>query len=172
MVHVDVKAPDRIGSVPGHRITVDRRSHNRIVTSGSSCDFVQVCIDDRSRLSHTVIMSDETSASCIAAFEQSSAWFASNGIRIDRVMTDNGAPYKKRCREALQALGMQAATHASTPHRSTAKPNASSARYYANGHTPLPTTAMPRDARHCQATSTNTTRASIIRAAKAPPRNE
>ena len=53
-------------------------------------------------------MPDETTDSCIAAFEQSAAWFARNGIRIERVMTDNGAPYKKRWREALQALGMEA----------------------------------------------------------------
>ena len=108
MVHVDVKKLGRIGAVAGHRITGDRRSHNRIATAGSGWDFVQVVIDDRTRLSHAVIMPDETTASCVAAFEQSAAWFARNGIRIDRVMTDNGAPYKKRWREALQALGMQA----------------------------------------------------------------
>jgi transposase InsO family protein len=108
MVHVDVKKLGRIGSVPGHRITGDRRSHNRVATAGSGWDYVQVVIDDRTRVSHAVIMPDETTDSCIAAFEQSAAWFASNGIRIDRVMTDNGAPYKKRWREALQALGMRA----------------------------------------------------------------
>lgn len=108
MVHVDVKKLGRIGSVPGHRITGDRRSHNRIATAGSGWDYVQVVIDDRTRISHAVIMPDETSDSCIAAFEQSAAWFARNGIRIDRVMTDNGAPYKKRWREALQRLGMRA----------------------------------------------------------------
>jgi transposase InsO family protein len=108
MVHVDVKKLGRIGAVAGHRITGDRRSHNRIATAGSGWDFVQVCIDDRTRLSHAVIMPDETTASCVAAFEQSAAWFAQNGIRIERVMTDNGAPYKKRWREALQALGMEA----------------------------------------------------------------
>jgi transposase InsO family protein len=108
LVHVDVKKLGRIGSVAGHRITGDRRSSNRIATAGSGWDFVQVVIDDRTRVSHAVIMPDETTASCIAAFAQSAAWFARNGIRIDRVMTDNGAPYKKRWREALQALGMQA----------------------------------------------------------------
>jgi len=94
--------------VPGHRVTGDRRSHNKQSTAGKGWDFVQVVIDDRTRVSHAVIMEDETSASCIAAFEQSAAWFARNGIRIERVMTDNGSPYKRRWREALQQLGMEA----------------------------------------------------------------
>lgn len=108
MVHVDVKKLGRIGSVPGHRITGDRRSHNKQSTAGRGWDFVQVMIDDRTRLAHAVVMPDETSDSCIAAFEQSATWFESNGIRIERVMTDNGAPYKKRWREALQGRGMTA----------------------------------------------------------------
>ena len=108
MVHVDVKKLSRIGSVAGHRITGDRSNQHRKATSGAGHDYVQVCIDDRTRLSHAVIMPDETTDSCIAAFEQSAAWFARNSIRIERVMTDNGAPYKKRWREALQALGMEA----------------------------------------------------------------
>jgi transposase InsO family protein len=108
LVHVDVKKLGRIGAVAGHRITGDRRSQSAQATAGRGWDFVQVMIDDRTRLAHAVIMPDETSDSCIAAFEQSAAWFASNGIRIERTMTDNGSPYKKRWREALQRLGITA----------------------------------------------------------------
>lgn len=107
MVHVDVKKLPRIGALPGHRITGDRSNQHRNATSGRGYDYVQVMIDDRTRLAHAVVMEEETSASCIAAFEQSAAWFARNGIRIERVMTDNGAPYKKRWREALQSHGME-----------------------------------------------------------------
>jgi transposase InsO family protein len=106
LVHVDVKKLGRIGSVPGHRITGDRRSHNTIATSGHGWDYVQVVIDDRTRVSHAVVMPDETSDSCIAAFEQSVAWFLANGIRIERALTDNGTQYKIRWREALQRLGI------------------------------------------------------------------
>jgi transposase InsO family protein len=115
LVHVDVKKLSRIGSVPGHRITGDRTNMNRKATSGRGYDLVQVMIDDRTRLAHAVIMPDETSDSCIAAFEQSAAWFAKNGIRIERAMTDNGAPYKKRWREALQRLGIE--TRYTRPYR-------------------------------------------------------
>lgn len=108
LVHVDVKKLPRIGVVPGHRVTGDRSNQHRKATSGRGYDYVQICIDDRTRLKHAVIMDDETSASCIAAFEQSRTWFERNGIRIERVMTDNGSPYKKRWREALQAHGIQA----------------------------------------------------------------
>jgi transposase InsO family protein len=107
LVHVDVKKLPRIGSVPGHRVTGDRSNQHRIATSGRGYDWVQVMIDDRSRLTHAVIMDEETSTSCIAAFEESAAWFAKNGIRIERAMTDNGTAYKKRWREALQGLGIE-----------------------------------------------------------------
>jgi transposase InsO family protein len=107
LVHVDVKKLGRIGAVAGHRITGDRRSHARVATAGRGWDYIQVVIDDRTRLSHAVIMPDETTVSCAEAFEQSAKWFADNGIRIERAMTDNGAPYKKRWREALQRLGAE-----------------------------------------------------------------
>ncbi|MCW2928522.1 MAG: putative transposase [Thermoleophilia bacterium] len=105
LVHVDVKKLGRIGSVPGHRITGDKRSQNKTSTSGRGWDFIQVVIDDRTRLAHAVVMPDETTDSCVAAFEQSVQWFARNGIRIERAMTDNGTQYKKRWREALQRCG-------------------------------------------------------------------
>jgi transposase InsO family protein len=108
LVHVDVKKLGRVGAVPGKRIVGHaNRAHDK-ARKGHGWDYVQICIDDRTRLKHAVIMEDETSESCIAAFEQSATWFARNGIQIERVMTDNGAPYKKRWREALQANGMQA----------------------------------------------------------------
>lgn len=105
LVHVDVKKLGRIGSVAGHRVTGRLGSSRAGDRAGRGWDYVQVVIDDRTRVAHAVVMPDETSDSCIAAFEQSAAWFASNGIRIERVMTDNGAPYKKRWREALQRIG-------------------------------------------------------------------
>ena len=108
LVHVDVKKLGRVGAVPGKRIVGAANKAHDLARKGHGWDYVQICIDDRTRLKHAVIMEDETSASCIAAFEQSATWFAQNGIHIERVMTDNGAPYKKRWREALQANGMEA----------------------------------------------------------------
>lgn len=108
MVHVDVKKLGRIGVVPGKRIVGAAAKAHDNARRGHGWDFVQVMIDDRTRLAHAVVMPDETSDSCIAAFEQSAAWFERNGIRIERAMTDNGAPYKKRWREALQGRGVTA----------------------------------------------------------------
>jgi transposase InsO family protein/transposase len=115
LVHVDIKKIGRIGGMPGHRIAgrigTPRDKHSK----GHGWDYVQVVIDDRTRVSHAVIMENETTVSCIAAFEQSAEWFARNGIKIERVMTDNGAGYKKRWREALQHLGME--TRYTRPYR-------------------------------------------------------
>jgi transposase InsO family protein len=115
LVHVDIKKLPRIGSVPGHRVTGNRSTQHRQATSGRGYDYVQICIDDRTRVTHAVFMDDEKTASCIAAFEQSVAWFAANGIRIERVLTDNGSGYKRRWTEACAALGIT--TKRTRPYR-------------------------------------------------------
>jgi transposase InsO family protein len=106
LVHVDVKKLGRIGAIPGKRIVGAANHRSDKQSKGRGWDYVQVTIDDRTRVSHAVLMEDEKSDSCIAAFQQSVEWFARNGIRIERVMTDNGVGYKKRWREACQALGI------------------------------------------------------------------
>jgi transposase InsO family protein len=115
LVHVDIKKLPRIGRVPGHRVTGDRSNQQRIATSGRGYDYLQVVIDDRTRVAHAVRMPSERSDDAIAAFQQSVAWFASNGIRIERVMSDNGASYKKRWREACANMGIQ--TRFTRPYR-------------------------------------------------------
>ena len=106
LLHVDVKKLARIGPVPGHRITGDRSNKNKLATTGRGYDYVQVAIDDRTRVAHAVLMPSERSEDVIAALRQSVDWFARNGIRIERVITDNGTAYKQRWRNACADLGI------------------------------------------------------------------
>ncbi len=55
---------------------------------GAGWEFLDVCIDDASRVSYAEVLPDEKGITCVAFLERSAAWFAARGIRIERVMTD------------------------------------------------------------------------------------
>jgi len=115
LVHVDIKKLGRVGAVPGHRITGDRRSGGRQATKGTGWEYAHVAVDDRTRLAYVEVLETERSDDAAAFIERATAWFARNHIRIERVMTDNGACYKKRWKEACQRLGID--TRYTRPYR-------------------------------------------------------
>ena len=93
MIHMDVKKLGRFSGI-GHRITADRATATR--TIGRGWEFVHVAIDDNSRIAFSLIMPDEKQQSSIAFLKAARAYYRSLGIRIERVMTDNGSCYKAR----------------------------------------------------------------------------
>ena len=88
LLHLDVKKLGRIGRV-GHRITGDRRSRVR----GIGWEFVHVAIDDASRLAYVEVLRDEGGATTTTFLWRARAWFRRQGIRVRRVMSDNGSGY-------------------------------------------------------------------------------
>lgn len=103
LLHIDTKRLGRIQGV-GHRITGDRTlNRNR----GIGWDAVHLAIDDHSRVSFAAIKPDETSASCTQFLREAVAAYAHLGVRIDRVMTDNGAGYKKIFDAVCDELGIR-----------------------------------------------------------------
>jgi transposase InsO family protein len=106
LIHIDIKKLGRIGSV-GHRITgrypgaVNRHR-------GIGWEFVHVCIDDASRIAFVQIMADQRKESAATFLEAAVAYYAKLGIRIERVMTDNGSCYRsKTFRAACKRLGIR-----------------------------------------------------------------
>jgi transposase InsO family protein len=95
LIHVDIKKLGRIDGI-GHRITGDRRgqSSRRGRGEGLGWEFVHVCIDDASRIAFSQVMKDEKKASAIAFLKAAVAYYASLGVKVLRVMTDNGSCYK------------------------------------------------------------------------------
>ena len=89
LLHLDTKKLGRITRI-GHRITGDR--------SGSygkaGWEFVHVAIDDNSRLALASVAVNEKGDTATAFFEAAVADFARRGVCIERVMTDNGPPYR------------------------------------------------------------------------------
>jgi transposase InsO family protein len=99
LVHVDVKKLGRIGR-PGHRVNGDRRTRTR----GIGWEYVHVAIDDATRLVYVEVLADEKAVTAIGFLRRAVAHFAAFGIRVERLMTDNGNAY----RSAIHALACKA----------------------------------------------------------------
>ena len=147
LIHIDIKKLGRFHQV-GHRITGDRRgqSNARSKGQGPGWEFVHVCRGpreggDASRIAFTRIMPDEKAKSAVAFLKAAVAYYASLGVTVARVMTDNGSCYKARASPA-PANGSSSSTSAPspTPPRPTARPSASSRPPSGNGPMPGPTT--------------------------------
>ncbi len=57
---------------------------------------MHVCVDDTTRLAYVEVLPNETGATSIGFLERAVAWFAERGVTVERVMTDNGGPYKSK----------------------------------------------------------------------------
>jgi transposase InsO family protein len=88
LLHLDVKKLGRIGRV-GHRISGDRRSRVR----GIGWEYVHVAIDDASRLAYVEVLPDEGGVTTTQFLWRARGWFRRQGIRVRRVLTDNGSGY-------------------------------------------------------------------------------
>jgi transposase InsO family protein len=99
LVHVDVKKLGRIGRA-GHRVHGDRRTRTR----GIGWEYVHVAIDDATRLVYVEVLDDEKAVTAAGFLRRAVAHFAAFGIRVERLMTDNGNAY----RSAIHALACKA----------------------------------------------------------------
>ena len=109
LIHIDIKKLGRFERI-GHRITADRarRSDRHGRSRRAGWDFVHVCIDDASRIAFSEILPDERKESAIAFLEAAVAYYASLGVAVTRVMTDNGSCYRSRAfRQACKDLGLR-----------------------------------------------------------------
>ena len=103
LIHFDMKKLGRIGE-PGHRVTGSRNHRHR----GIGWDFVHVAIDDHSRTSLAAVAPDETQISAVAFLERTVAHYRERGVRVQRVMTDNGSAYvSKAFADACQRLQLR-----------------------------------------------------------------
>ncbi|MGW6786494.1 IS481 family transposase [Streptomyces sp. NPDC054987] len=116
LVHVDIKKLGRIPDGGGHRV-MDRRQamDNKLATTGErkSCkpvigySFIHSAVDDHSRLAYSEVLSDERQHTAIGFWQRAQAFFATHGITVERVLTDNGSCYKaKLFTRTLAAAGI------------------------------------------------------------------
>jgi transposase InsO family protein len=89
LLHLDVKKLGRISGFLGHRITGNRAIRKR----GAGWDYVHVAIDDHSRIAYVEIHRDERGDTSAAFLSRAIAWYRTLGIRVRRILTDNGSGY-------------------------------------------------------------------------------
>jgi transposase InsO family protein len=105
LLHIDIKKLGKFSQI-GHRITGDRRgqSNNR----GVGWEYVHVCIDDHSRIAFAKVMPSEKKRSATAFLRAALTYYESLGIKVERVMTDNGSCYKSFAfRRVCKRLGLR-----------------------------------------------------------------
>jgi transposase InsO family protein len=128
MIHVDIKKLGRIPDGGGHRVhgrlqgkantrarnlAEDRRTDRGQVRGYS---FIHHAIDDYSRFVYSEILPDETKETAAAFMRNALNAFGSLGVKVRRVLTDNGACYRSHAfAEVLTEAGI---THKRTrPYR-------------------------------------------------------
>lgn len=94
LVHVDVKKQGRIPDGGGWRIHGKAVRRGGRINQGLGYDFVHAAVDDRSRLAYAEILPDERKETASSFMARALGFFAERGIRVERVLTDNGACYR------------------------------------------------------------------------------
>jgi len=111
LIHIDVKKLGMFNE-PGHRVR--RRGAHR--SRGVGWEYVHVAVDDCSRLAYVEILPDEKGPTCVAFLRRAIGFFASHGVAVQAVMTDNGTGYRSLVhRAAVTGLGIR--HHRTQPYR-------------------------------------------------------
>jgi transposase InsO family protein len=119
LLHVDVTKFGNIPNGGGHRFVGRQRGEtNRAATDTErrkgrvrgplvGTAFLHTVVDDHSRVAYVEICSDEKAETAVGVLERAVAWFADRGVRVERVLSDNGACYRSHAwRDACAALGI------------------------------------------------------------------
>jgi transposase len=153
LVHIDVKKLGRIQGGAGKRVWGGSSHYNRTFTDQAGrrrntvgWDHVHIAIDDATRLAYAEVLSDEKATTAVAFLGRAIAFFSSYGIGVERVLTDNGSPYRSAV-HAIACTPSASATYAPAraARRPTARPSASSAQCSTAGPT-APSTAPTANA--------------------------
>ena len=114
LVHVDVKKLGRIQRGAGKRVLGRSQRGLRVTDALGSrrgtagWDYVHIAIDDCTRLAYAEVLPDEKAATAIGFLRRALAFFERHGIHVERVITDNGAPYRSTLHAiACRALGIR-----------------------------------------------------------------
>src|ERR671911_33907 len=99
----------------GKRITGGSNHYNRRCTDRAGkrrktvgWEFVHIAIDDCTRLAYAEVLSDEKATTAIAFLRRAVAFFERHGIKLERLLTDNGSAYRSTVHAlACRALGIR-----------------------------------------------------------------
>jgi transposase InsO family protein len=115
LIHIDVKKLGRITGGAGKRITRIPRNQRLTRTDAAGVrrmrvgwDAVHVAVDDATRLAYVEVLPDEKATTAVAFLRRAVSHFESYGIAVERVITDNGSPYRSTLHSiACRTLGIR-----------------------------------------------------------------
>ncbi len=114
MIHIDIKKLGRIEGI-GHRITGNRigqsapRSRKQ---GGKGWEYLHLAVDGHSRLAYFEIQPDETRRSCLKFLFNALRFYREHGLKVLRVMTDNGVSFRSQSsRKGVANAENQAQAH-------------------------------------------------------------
>ena len=115
LVHIDVKKLGRIHGGAGKRVTGGHtrgrqrlKDANGIARGIAGWDAVHVAIDDATRLAYAEVLPDEKASTAVAFLRRAIEFYARHGITVERVITDNGSPYRSGAHAvACRVLGVR-----------------------------------------------------------------
>ena len=106
VIQVDIKSIGRLSRAARHDSLGTGKSktgrHTRV-----GYEHLHVAVDAASRRTYLEVRAGMGTIDCAAFVANAIAHFDANGIRVRRVLTDNGAGYKRRFAEGCAALGIR-----------------------------------------------------------------
>ena len=116
LIHIDVKKLGRIHGGAGKRVTGHKRNPSKTRwdhRGGFSrkligWEYVHIAIDDATRLAYVEVLQDEKATTAIAFLRRTVAFYASYGMTVQELLTDNGSAYRSAVHAiACRALGIR-----------------------------------------------------------------
>ena len=89
LIHLDVKKLGRF-SKPGKRVRGQGPGRK---SAGAGWEAVHVAVDDTSRLAYVEVLPNETAVTTVGFLRRAIAFFATQGVVVQELLTDNGPPY-------------------------------------------------------------------------------
>ena len=105
LIHIDVKKVGRVqdgGGWKAHGRAARPGHHRRL-----GFDYVHAAVDDHTRVAYAEILENETGPTCAAFLIRATAFFASHGVTVREVITDNAKNYypSRDFQAAITAIG-------------------------------------------------------------------
>jgi transposase InsO family protein len=114
LIHIDVKKLGRIHGGAGKRMTgyrhytPEKRDAAGVDRRTVGWEYVHVAIDDATRLAFVEVLTDEKAITAVGFLRPAIAHYASYGITVERLITDNGSAYRSTVHAiACRTLGIR-----------------------------------------------------------------
>jgi transposase InsO family protein len=106
LVHMDTKKLACLPRGGGHRLLGRENAPHH---TGAGYEYVHSAVDDHTRLAYSEILPNERADTCAAFLRRTVAFFASHGVTVERLLTDNAKAYRHAhvFRRAAEQLGIE-----------------------------------------------------------------